>query len=157
MFVQNLRKPSIKLLNDPEVPTSDAPLLGSRDVLMVEVEDDWHFDIITYIIEHRVPREKAEREKVTRCNTNYIIIGTKLYRRSASKSVLMKCILAYEGLRPLKKIPAVNAATMLPPPSWWGKPSGRASTSLPLWPTLRSNNVKGAISSPSSSTHRLRP
>jgi hypothetical protein len=60
---------------------------------MAEVEDDWRLDIIAYILEHRVPKEKEEREKVTQRSANYIIIGTELYRRSASNGVLMKCIL----------------------------------------------------------------
>jgi hypothetical protein len=93
VFVQDLRKPSIKLLNDPEPPTSDVPPLDNLDVLMAEVEDDWRLDIIAYILEHRVPKEKEEREKVTQRSANYIVIGTELYRRSASNGVLMKCIL----------------------------------------------------------------
>jgi ribonuclease HI len=40
MFVQELRKPSIRLLSDPETPHSDMPPPGSRDVLMAEAEDD---------------------------------------------------------------------------------------------------------------------
>jgi ribonuclease HI len=40
VFVQDLRKPSIKLLSDPEPPASDAPPQGNRDVLMAEAKDD---------------------------------------------------------------------------------------------------------------------
>jgi ribonuclease HI len=40
MFVQDLHKPSIRLLSDPETPHSDTPPRGSRDVLMAEAEDD---------------------------------------------------------------------------------------------------------------------
>jgi hypothetical protein len=60
MFVQDLRKPSIKLLGNPEPPSRDAPPQGSRDVLITEVEDDWHLNIIAYILEHRIPEEKVE-------------------------------------------------------------------------------------------------
>jgi hypothetical protein len=38
VFVQDLHKPSIRLLNDPETSPSDVP--GSRDVLMAEAEAD---------------------------------------------------------------------------------------------------------------------
>jgi hypothetical protein len=99
VFGQDPRKPSIKLLSDPEPSTGNAPPPGSRDVLMAEVEDEWRLDIIAYILEHQTPEEKAEREKVTRRSANYVVFGTELYRRSASNGVLMKCILRSEGLK----------------------------------------------------------
>jgi ribonuclease HI len=104
VFIQDLRKPSIRLLSDPETLQSDVPPPGSRDVLMAEAEDDWRLDFIAYILEKRVPKYNVEREKIIRRNTNYIIIGTKLYRRFASNGVLMKCILRYEGLLLLQEI-----------------------------------------------------
>jgi hypothetical protein len=102
VFVQDLCKPSIRLLSDPEMSHSDIP--GSRDVLMAEVEDDGRLDFITYIVEKRVPEDKVEREKIVRRNANYIVIGTELYRRSASNGVLTKCILGSEGLELLQEI-----------------------------------------------------
>jgi hypothetical protein len=104
VFVQDLCRPSIKLLIDPETLPGDAPPQGGRDVLMTEAEDDWRLDFIAYILEHRVPEDKVEREKVVRRSANYVVIGTKLYRRSASNSMLMKCILRFEGLRLLQEI-----------------------------------------------------
>jgi ribonuclease HI len=44
VFVQDLCKPSIRLLSDPETWPSD--VLGSCDVLMVEAEVDWHLNFI---------------------------------------------------------------------------------------------------------------
>jgi ribonuclease HI len=102
VFIQNLCKPSIKLLSDPETSYRDTP--GSRDVLMVEAEDDWRLDFIAYIVEQRVLEDKVEHEKVVRCSANYVVIGTELYRRSASNGVLMKCILRSEGLELLQEI-----------------------------------------------------
>jgi ribonuclease HI len=93
VFVQDLRKPSIRLLRDPETSHSDTPHSGSRDVLMAEAEDDWHLDFITYIVEKCVPEDKVEREKIVRRSANYVVIATELYRRSASNDVLMRCIL----------------------------------------------------------------
>jgi hypothetical protein len=55
-------------------------------------------------MEKHVPEDKVEREKIVRCAANYVVIGTELYRRSASNGVLMKCILWSEGLELLQKI-----------------------------------------------------
>jgi hypothetical protein len=96
VFVQDLRKPSIRLLSDRETSPTDVP--GSRDVLMAKAEVDWRLDFIAYIVEKRVPENKVEREKIVRRAANYVIIDTELYRRSASSGVLMKCILRSEGL-----------------------------------------------------------
>jgi hypothetical protein len=48
-------------------------------------------------VKKRVPEDKVERQKIVRCIANYVVIGTELYRRSASNGVLMKCILRSEG------------------------------------------------------------
>jgi hypothetical protein len=94
VFVQDLRKPSIKLL-DPDSPdppqhdqTSAPP---PRDMLMTEKDE-------------LVPEDKAERERITRQSSNYIVICTDLYRKAASTGILMKCILRSEGLQLLAKI-----------------------------------------------------
>jgi hypothetical protein len=104
VFVQDLHKPSIRLLSDPETSPGDMPPPGGRDVLMAEAEDDWHLDFIAYILEKRVPEDKVEREKNVRRSANYVIIRAELYRRSASNGMLMKCILRSEGLQLLQEI-----------------------------------------------------
>jgi hypothetical protein len=104
VFVQDLHKPSIRPLSDPEMPHSDTPPLGSRDVLMVEAEDNWRLDFIAYIVDKRVPEDKVKREKIVKHNANYVVISTELYRRSASNGMLMKCILRSEGLQLLQEI-----------------------------------------------------
>jgi ribonuclease HI len=98
--VQDLRKPSIKLL-DPdnlEPPTSDQNSAPPRDVLMSEKEDDWRKPYIDFILNQLVPDDKAERERITRRSANYVVIGSNLYRKAASIGILMKCILRSEGL-----------------------------------------------------------
>jgi hypothetical protein len=55
-------------------------------------------------VEKLVPEDKVEREKTARRAANYVVIGTELYRRSASSGVLMKCILRSEGLELLQEI-----------------------------------------------------
>jgi hypothetical protein len=71
---------------------------------MAEAEDEWRLNFIAYIMEKRVPEDKVEREKIVRRSTNYIVISTELYRRSASNGMLMKCILQSEGLELLQEI-----------------------------------------------------
>jgi hypothetical protein len=121
---------------------------------MTEAKDDWCLDLITYILEHRVPEEKVEWEKITRRSANYVIIDTELYWRSPSNDVLMKCILGSKGLHLLQEIHGGECATTQRPITWWERPSRQDSTGLLLWSTLRtsSGDVNGANSSLSSST-----
>jgi hypothetical protein len=106
VFVQDLRKPSIKLLDpdNPEPPPNDQNSAPPRDVLMSEKEDDWRKPFIDLILDQLVPDDKAERERITRRSANYVVIGTDLYRKAASTGVLMKCILRLEGLQLLAEI-----------------------------------------------------
>jgi hypothetical protein len=102
VFIQDLHKPSIRLLSNSETSPND--VLGSRDILMAEADVDWCLDFVTYIVEKRVPEDKVEREKIVRHAANYVVIGTELYRRSASSGILMKCILRSDGLELLQEI-----------------------------------------------------
>jgi ribonuclease HI len=106
VFVQDLHKPSIKLL-DPdnlEPPSNNQNSAPHRDVLMSEKEDDWRKSFIDLILGQLVPDDKAERERITRRSANYIVIGFDLYRKAASTDILMKCILRSEGLQLLAEI-----------------------------------------------------
>jgi hypothetical protein len=98
VFDQDLHKPSIRFLSNLETSLSDVPPPSSHDVLMAEAEDDWHLDIIAYTLEKRVSEDKVKNERIVRLSANYIVIGTELYRRSASNGALMKCILHSECL-----------------------------------------------------------
>jgi hypothetical protein len=106
VFVQDLRKPSTKLLDpdNPEPPPNDQNSTPPRDVLMSEKEDDWRKPFIDFILDQLVPDDKTERECITRRSANYVVIGTDLYRKAASTGVLMKCILRSEGLQLLAEI-----------------------------------------------------
>jgi ribonuclease HI len=66
MFVQDLRKPSIKLLDsdNPEPPQHDQTSAPPRGVLMSEKEDDWRKPFIDFILDQIVPDDKAERERM---------------------------------------------------------------------------------------------
>jgi ribonuclease HI len=86
VFIQDLCKPSIRLLSDPETLPSD--VLGSRDVLMTESEVDWRLDFITYIVEKRVPEDKVEQKKDhqtcsrLRCHRHRAVPEVRLQQRS---------------------------------------------------------------------------
>jgi ribonuclease HI len=106
MFVQDLHKPLIKLLDpdNPEPPPSDQNTAPPRDVLMSEKEDDRRKPFIDFILDQLVPDDKIERERITRRSANYVVIGTDLCRKAPSTGVLMKCILRSEGLQLLAEI-----------------------------------------------------
>jgi hypothetical protein len=67
MYIQDLRKPSIKLLDpdNPEPPSNYQNSAPPRDVLMSEKEDDWRKPFIDFILDQLVPDDKAERESIT--------------------------------------------------------------------------------------------
>jgi hypothetical protein len=106
VFVQDLRKPSIKLLDpdNPDPPQHDQNPAPPRDVLMSQREDDWRKHFIDFILDQLVPEDKAERERITQPSDNYIVIGTDLYKKAASTGILMKCTLRSEGLQLLAEI-----------------------------------------------------
>jgi hypothetical protein len=106
VFVQDLRKPSIKLLDpdNPEPPPNDQNSAPPRDVLMSKKEDDWRKPFIDFILDQLVPYDKAEQERITIRSANYIVIGSDLYKKATSTGILMKCILRSEGLQLLAEI-----------------------------------------------------
>jgi ribonuclease HI len=68
VFVQDLRRPSIKILepDNPEPPPNDQSSAPPRDVLMSEKEDDWRKAFTDFILNQLVPDDKAEPECITR-------------------------------------------------------------------------------------------
>jgi ribonuclease HI len=106
VIAQDLRKPSIKLLDpdNPEAPQHNQAPAPPHDVLMSEKEDDWRKPFIDFILYQLVPDDKVECERITRRSANYVVIGTDLYRKAASTSILMKCILQSKGLQLLAEI-----------------------------------------------------
>jgi hypothetical protein len=106
LFVQDLRKPSIKLMDpdNPEPPPNNQNSAPPRDMLMSEKGDDWCKPFIDFILDQLIPDDKAERERITRRSANYVVIGSDLYRKAASTGILMKCILRSEGLQLLAEI-----------------------------------------------------
>jgi hypothetical protein len=62
VFVQDLRKPSIRLLDSDnlDLPQHDQTSTPPRDVLMSEKEDDWRKPFIDFILDQLVPDDKIE-------------------------------------------------------------------------------------------------
>jgi ribonuclease HI len=67
VFVQDLCKPSIKLLDldNLEPPPNDQNSAPPRDVLMLEKEDDWRKPFIDFILDQLAPRRK-QKESASR-------------------------------------------------------------------------------------------
>jgi hypothetical protein len=67
VFFQDLRKPSIKLLDpdNPEPPPNEQNSAHPRNVLMSEKEDDWRKPFIEFILNQLVPEDKADASTST--------------------------------------------------------------------------------------------
>jgi hypothetical protein len=53
---------------------------------------DWREPLIDYLSEQKVPSDKNLAEQLIRRAKFYVLVGDKLYRRSASSGVLTKCV-----------------------------------------------------------------
>ncbi|XP_072146338.1 uncharacterized protein [Setaria viridis] len=75
MFIQDLRKPSIKILDPDQADSNAQPQadLASADVLIIQVEEDWQAPFIAFITDNMSPEDKAEHKKLARRSTNYIV------------------------------------------------------------------------------------
>jgi hypothetical protein len=130
VFVQDLRKPAIRLLSDPEMSQGNVPPPGSCNV-------SWRrpkmigASTSSPTSSKRVPEDKVECEKIVRRSANYVVIGTELYQRSASNCVLMKCILRSEGLQLLQEIHGGECGNHAAS----GNLVGKAFRSSFYWPT----------------------
>ncbi|XP_012701486.1 uncharacterized protein LOC105914422 [Setaria italica] len=106
VFIQDLRKPSIKMLDPDQVNASVEALANPAptDIMMIEAKEDWHVLFIALITDQMVLEDKIEHEKLAWRSANYIIIGKELYRKVASTGILIKCILRSEGIDLLHEI-----------------------------------------------------
>jgi hypothetical protein len=66
VFVQDLRKPSINLMDpdSPDLAQHDLTPAPPRDVLMSEKEDDWRKPFLAFLIDQRVLEDKAGCERI---------------------------------------------------------------------------------------------
>jgi hypothetical protein len=88
VFIHELHTPSIP---EPAPPTTDpAHPPAGQEVMMSDV--DWREPLIDYLSEQKVPSDKNLAEQLIRRAKFYVLVGDKLYRRSASSGVLTKCV-----------------------------------------------------------------
>jgi hypothetical protein len=83
VFVQDLCKPSIKLLSDPETSHNDTP--GSRNVFMAEAEDDWRLNFIAYIVEKRIRAREDRQARRQLCHHQHRAIPEVCLQRCANE------------------------------------------------------------------------
>jgi hypothetical protein len=120
VFAQDLRKPSIKLLDldNPDPVQPDLTTAPPRDVLMTEKEDDWREPFLAFLLNQRDPEDKAERERITQRSANYVVIGNDLYRKAASTGVLMSASCDQKVYSSWLRFIKESVAAMQPPPIW---------------------------------------
>ena len=71
------------------------PALGQE---VLTIDTDWRSHIIDFIKNKESYPKGKEHEKLTRHASNYVVIGSELFRHSASSGTLCKCITQDEGV-----------------------------------------------------------
>ena len=89
VFVQALNFPTVKIEEEPPTKPDLAPALG-QVVLVANL--DWRAPILDFIINNKSYPKDKEHERLARRAANYVVIGTELFRHSASSGTLSKCI-----------------------------------------------------------------
>ena len=76
---------------EEEPPTKPdlVPAIGQE---VLTLNTDWGSAIIDFIKNNKSYPEGKEHEKLARRSSNYVVIGTKLFKNSASSRTLCKCI-----------------------------------------------------------------
>ena len=77
------------------------PAIGQE---VLTLDNDWRSPIVDFIKNYKRYPKGKEHEKLAHRSSNYIIIGTKLFRHSASSGTLCKCVAQDEGVRLLGDI-----------------------------------------------------
>jgi hypothetical protein len=104
VFVQELKQPSIK--SSPHVTTDAGPQQPDQEVMMLG--EDWREAYIDFIWDQRIlagiDARSTEAARVMRRSKGFVIVDSKLYRRSARSGVLMKCVTKEDGYDILREI-----------------------------------------------------
>ncbi|XP_039851307.1 uncharacterized protein LOC120709705 [Panicum virgatum] len=101
IFVQALNSPTVKIEEEPPTMPELVPALG-QDVLVADL--DWRSLILDFIINNKSYLKDKEHERLACRAASYVVIGTKLFRHSASSGTLSKCISQSDGVRILSEI-----------------------------------------------------
>ena len=89
MFVQALNSPMVKMEEEPLTKPDLVPAIGQQ---VLTLDTDWCYPIIDFIKNNKSYPKGKEHEKLARRSSNYIVIGTELFRHTASSGTLCKCI-----------------------------------------------------------------
>ena len=125
IFVQALNSPTVKIEEEPPTNPDLVPALG-QEVLVAD--PDWRAPILDFIINNKSYPKDKEHERLAHQAASYVVIGTELFKHSASLGTLSKCISSARSTREFAK-----TTQELPP--WWAKLSGQASIGRRPWPT----------------------
>ena len=101
VFVQALDSPTIKIEEEPLTKPDLVPFLGQ---LVLTLDIDWCSPIIDFIKNNKSYPEGKEHEKLARHSSNYVVIGSELFRHSASSRTLCKRIAQDDRVRLLSEI-----------------------------------------------------
>ncbi|XP_039797585.1 uncharacterized protein LOC120662517 [Panicum virgatum] len=101
VFVQALNSPTVKVKEEPPSKPDLVPALGQQ---IPTLDTDWRSPIIDFIKNNKNYPKGKEHEKLARCASNYVVIGSELFWHLASSGTLCKCIAQDEGVRLLSEI-----------------------------------------------------
>ena len=101
VFVQALNSPTVKMEEEPPTKPDLVPAIGQQ---VLTLDTDWRSPIIDFIKNNKSYPKGKEHEKLARRSSNYVIIGTELFRHSASSGTLCKCVAQDEGVQLLSDI-----------------------------------------------------
>jgi hypothetical protein len=101
MFIQALNSPTVMLEEEPPTKPDLVPAIGQE---VLTLDTDWCSPIIDFIKNNKSYPKGKEHEKLARRSSNYVVIGTELFRYLANSGTLCKCVAQDEGVRLLSDI-----------------------------------------------------
>jgi len=101
VFVQALNSPTVKMEEEPPTKHDLVPAIGQE---VLTLDTDWRSPIIDFIKNNKSYPKGKEHEKLARRSSNYVVIGTEMFRHSASSGTLCKCVAHDEGVQLLSDI-----------------------------------------------------
>jgi hypothetical protein len=81
VFVQALNSPTVKMEEEPPTKPDLVPAIGQQ---VLTLDADWRSPIIDFIKNNKSYPKGMEHENLSCRSSNYIVIGSKLFKHSAS-------------------------------------------------------------------------
>jgi hypothetical protein len=91
----------VKVEEEPPTKPDLVPALGQE---VLTINTNWLSPIINFIKNNKNYPKGKKHEKLARCASNYVFIGSNLFRHSASSGILCKCITQEDGVKLLGEI-----------------------------------------------------